>query len=158
MRGGIASTGKGTSTKFMVGTEFPANAKSPFSQHLRVARKLISYRRLAAKISERYGSKQAKQASEQHACTLELAKRVKVARAMKKRAQTIPNLRSSGRGCTMGDSLSPRRNGSIRHRCLAKSQILPAQYSFAGRTTAGEMKQSLGRNGSGQRLLFLLFL
>lgn len=31
MRGGIASTGRGTSTKFMVGTESPTNAKSPFS-------------------------------------------------------------------------------------------------------------------------------
>ncbi|XP_050338279.1 uncharacterized protein LOC126764663 [Bactrocera neohumeralis] len=69
IRGGIASTSRGTSARIMKGS---TGNKSKAA----LARKLKSDRRLAAKILERYGDKHAGQVSEQHASTLEWAKKV----------------------------------------------------------------------------------
>ncbi|XP_049316539.1 uncharacterized protein LOC125779308 [Bactrocera dorsalis] len=69
MRGGIASTSRGNSARVMKGS---TGGKSKAA----LARKLKSDRRLAAKIVERYGDKHVGQVSEQHASTLEWAKKV----------------------------------------------------------------------------------
>ncbi|XP_050339722.1 uncharacterized protein LOC126766064 [Bactrocera neohumeralis] len=69
IRGEIASTSRGTSARIMKGS---TGNKSKAA----LARKLKSDRRLAAKILERYGDKHAGQVSEQHASTLEWAKKV----------------------------------------------------------------------------------
>ncbi|XP_049317138.1 uncharacterized protein LOC125779949 [Bactrocera dorsalis] len=69
VHGGIASTSRGTSARIMKGSTGATSRGA-------LARKLKSDPRLAAKIVERYGGKHAGQVSEQHANTLEWAKRI----------------------------------------------------------------------------------
>ncbi|XP_050338293.1 uncharacterized protein LOC126764685 [Bactrocera neohumeralis] len=69
IRGGVASTSRGTSARIMKGSTGGISKGA-------LARKLKSDRRLAAKIVERYGGEHAGQVSEQHANTLEWAKKV----------------------------------------------------------------------------------
>nr|AMS38349.1 hypothetical protein [Bactrocera tryoni] len=69
IHGGIASTSRGTSARIMKGSTGGISKGA-------LARKLKSDRRLAAKIVERYGGKHAGQVTEQHANTLEWAKKV----------------------------------------------------------------------------------
>ncbi|XP_069962358.1 uncharacterized protein [Bactrocera oleae] len=76
VRGGIASTNRETSAKFMGVTGSSASAKGPVGKRVTAAKKLKSDRRLAAKILERYGDKQADQKSDQQAGTLEWSKKV----------------------------------------------------------------------------------
>ncbi|XP_050324420.1 uncharacterized protein LOC126755717 [Bactrocera neohumeralis] len=69
IRGGVASTSRGTSARIMKGSTGGISKGA-------LTRKLKSDRRLAAKIVERYCGEHAGQVSEQHANTLEWAKKV----------------------------------------------------------------------------------
>lgn len=76
VRGGIASTSRGTSVWRTGSSGNLAHAKGTGKRFVTAARKLRSDRRMAKKILERYGEKQAEQESERHARSLEWAKRV----------------------------------------------------------------------------------
>ncbi|XP_049311957.1 uncharacterized protein LOC105223243 [Bactrocera dorsalis] len=84
VRDEMASSSRGTSAPISSGSRTSASAKGRGKKQMSERRKLKSDRRMATKILQRYGGKNTEQESEQHASTLEWAKRVLSGREIKR--------------------------------------------------------------------------
>ncbi|XP_050332281.1 uncharacterized protein LOC126760579 [Bactrocera neohumeralis] len=98
VRDEMASSSGGTSAPISSGSRTSASAKGRGKKHVSERRKLKSDRRMATKILQRYGGKNIKQESEEHASTLEWAKRVLSGREIKRaRSREVQSARKRHR-------------------------------------------------------------